>query len=85
MAEAGSIRAFHALQRVGVDKGLLWARIQEGNIVELHGHGAAVDRPSFLNKQEDKALARRAREGADRGGRRAWQRERRRRGPMARL
>ena len=39
----GSTRAFHALQRMGVDKGLQRARIQEGDTAELHGNGAAVD------------------------------------------
>ena len=38
-----STRAFHAFQRVDEDKGLRQARIQEGDTVELHGNGAAVD------------------------------------------
>ena len=39
----GRIRAFHAFQRVGVDGGLRRTRIQEGDIIELHGNGAAMD------------------------------------------
>ena len=39
----GSTRAFHALQRVGVDKRLRRACIEEGDTAELHGNGAAVD------------------------------------------
>ena len=39
----GSARALHALQRVGVDKCLRRARIQEGDTAELPGNGAAVD------------------------------------------
>ena len=39
----GSTHAFHYLCRVGVDKGLRRARIQEGDTAELHGNGAAVD------------------------------------------
>ena len=43
------------------------------------------NRSWLLHQQQDKALARRARGGADRIGRRTLLRERRRRGPMARL
>ena len=39
----GNTRACHALQRVGVCKGLRRARIEEGDTVELHSNGAAVD------------------------------------------
>ena len=40
----GSPCAFHALHRVGVDKGLRRARVQEGDTAELYVNGAAVDR-----------------------------------------
>ena len=39
----GSTRAFHSLQRVGFDKGVRRARIQEGDTAKLHGNGVAVD------------------------------------------